>query len=234
MILKATLSARLSRGKTPLLTADLIRVLAHLPSGLAGVRDRALLLVGYTGGLRRSELAAFTVEDLAWVPERAVLTLRRSKTDQAGQGRKVALPRGAHAATCPVTALRQWLEEGGIVDGALFREVDRHGKVGEPGFIGIPSEASSNRPSPGRGLIRRGLRGTHCGRSLRPRPPAMEPAPSTLCARPGTAPLLPCHNMSWMHRSPGCAGKQAGTLSLSTPSATLKDEADNRAGSKAG
>ncbi len=93
-------------GKTPLLTADLIQVLAHLPSCLAGVRDRALLLVGYTGGLRCSELAAFTVEDLAWVPEGAVLTLRRSKTDQAGQGRKVALPRGAHAVTCPVTALR--------------------------------------------------------------------------------------------------------------------------------
>ncbi len=121
-------------GKTPLLTADLIQMLAHLPPGLAGVRDRALLLVGYTGGLRRSELAAFTVDDLAWVPEGAVLTLRRSKTDQAGQGRKVAIPRGAHAATCPVTALRQWLEAAGIVSGALFREVNRHGQVGELGI----------------------------------------------------------------------------------------------------
>ncbi len=121
-------------GKSPLLTADLIQVLAHLPSCLAGVRDRALLLVGYTGGLRRSELAALTVDDLAWVPEGAVLTLRRSKTDQAGQGRKVAIPRGAHAATCPVSALGQWLEAAGIVSGALFREVDRHGKVGELGI----------------------------------------------------------------------------------------------------
>ena len=121
-------------GKTPLLTADLIQVLAHLPSGLAGVRDRALLLVGYTGGLRRSELAAFTIDDLAWVPEGAVLTLRRSKTDQAGQGRKVAIPKGAHVATCPVSALRQWLEAAGIVEGALFREVDRHGTVGELGI----------------------------------------------------------------------------------------------------
>ena len=121
-------------GKTPLLTADLIQVLAHLPSGLAGVRDRALLLLGYTGGLRRSELATFTVEDVAWVPEGAVLTLRRSKTDQAGQGRKVAIPRGAHAATCPVTALGKWLEAAGIVSGTLFREVDRHGRVGEVGI----------------------------------------------------------------------------------------------------
>ncbi len=80
-------------GKTPLRTADLIRYLPHLPSCLAGERDRALLLVGYTGGLRRSELAAFTVDDLAWVSEGAVLTLRRSKTDQAGKGRRWLSPR---------------------------------------------------------------------------------------------------------------------------------------------
>ena len=118
-------------GKTPLLTADLIQVLAHLPAGRNGVRDRALLLVGYTGGLRRSELAALTVDDLAWKDEGAVLTLRRSKTDQEGQGRQVAIPRGAHAATCPVSALRRWLEAGSITTGALFREVDRHDRIGK-------------------------------------------------------------------------------------------------------
>ena len=117
-------------GKTPLLTADLIQVLAHLPSGPGGVRGRALLLVGYTGGLRRSELAALTVEDLAWKDEGAVLTLRRSKTDQEGQGRQVAIPRGVHSATCPVSALRHWIESGSITRGPLFREVDRHGRVG--------------------------------------------------------------------------------------------------------
>ena len=117
-------------GKTPLLTADLIQVLAHLPPGLGGVRDRALLLTGYTGGLRRSELAALAVEDLAWKDEGAVLTLRRSKTDQEGQGRQVAIPRGAHPATCPVTALRLWLKTADLETGPLFREVDRHGRVG--------------------------------------------------------------------------------------------------------
>lgn len=85
-------------GKTPILTADLVQVLANLPSGLSGIRNRALLLVGYTGGLRRSEMATLTVEHLAWKDEGAVLTLRRSKTDQGGQGRQVAIPRGAHAA----------------------------------------------------------------------------------------------------------------------------------------
>jgi integrase len=116
-------------GKTPLLTADLVQVLAHLPANLSGVRDRALLLTGYTGGLRRSELAASTVEDLEWVEEGAVLNLKRSKTDQEGQGRKMAIPRGAHRTTCPVTALTDWIEAAGISEGAIFREIDRHGKV---------------------------------------------------------------------------------------------------------
>ncbi len=114
-------------GKTPLVTADLIKVLAHLEPGLGGIRDRALLLVGYTGGLRRSEIAAFTVGDLAWVDEGAVLTLRRSKTDQAGQGRKVAIPKGSHPETCPVAALRVWVEQRRITEGPLFRPVDRDG-----------------------------------------------------------------------------------------------------------
>ncbi len=117
-------------GKTALLTADLVQVLAHLPPGVAGIRDRALLLLGYTGALRRSELAASTLEDLAWVAEGAVLNLPWSKTDQEGQGRKVAIPRGAHRATCPVTALQNWIEAAGIEEGPIFREVDRHGKVG--------------------------------------------------------------------------------------------------------
>jgi site-specific recombinase XerD len=121
-------------GKTPLLTADLVQVLVHLPAGLAGLRDRALLLTGYTGGLRRSELAASAVEDLQWVEQGAVLTLRRSKTDQEGQGRKVAIPKGAHRATCSVTALREWMEAAGITVGPLFREIDRHGRVGPRGL----------------------------------------------------------------------------------------------------
>ena len=117
------------KGKTPLLTADLLHVLAHLPPDLAGVRDRALLLVGYAGALRRSELAGLDLEDVTWVDEGAVLTLRRSKTDQEGQGRQVAIPRGAHAQTCPVRALWGWIEAAGLRDGALFRPVDRHGNL---------------------------------------------------------------------------------------------------------
>lgn len=117
------------KAKVPLLTADLLQVLAHRPPGLAGVRDRALLLVGYAGAFRRSELATLQLADVTWVDEGAVLTLTRSKTDQEGQGRQVALPRGAHAATCPVQALRTWIHEAQLTEGALFRGVDRHGKL---------------------------------------------------------------------------------------------------------
>jgi integrase len=117
------------KAKAPILTADLLRVLAHLPQDLAGIRDRALLLVGYAGAFRRSELAALDLAHLAWVDEGAVLTLGRSKTDQEGQGRKVAIPRGAHAATCPVRALRSWIDLAPISAGPLFRPVDRHGKL---------------------------------------------------------------------------------------------------------
>jgi integrase len=121
-------------GKRALLTADLLQVLAHLGSGLLGCRDRALLLIGFSGGLRRSELAALDLEDVAWVEEGAVLTLRRSKTDQQGRGRKVAVPRGSHPATCPIAALKAWLGAAQITAGPLFRAVDRHGRAGVAGL----------------------------------------------------------------------------------------------------
>jgi len=79
-------------GKTPFLTADLRTVMAQLPDDLLGLRDRALLLVGFAGGFRRSELSALTVEDLRDTPEGIAIRLGRSKTDQEGEGRRVALP----------------------------------------------------------------------------------------------------------------------------------------------
>lgn len=120
-------------GKTPLLTADLQSVLAHLPAGMAGLRDRALLLTGYCGGLRRSELASLTLGDLTWSEDGVAVRIRRSKTDQEGQGRSVALPRGAHAKTCPVRTLERWLEAAGRSkdekSAPLFPAVSRAGTI---------------------------------------------------------------------------------------------------------
>lgn len=81
--------------------------------------------MGYAGAFRRSELAALDLGNLAWVDEGAVLRLARSKTDQEGQGRQVAIPRGVLAATCPVSALRRWIEQARLTEGP----VDRHGKL---------------------------------------------------------------------------------------------------------
>jgi site-specific recombinase XerD len=96
-------------GKRPLSTEQLLAIIDALPDKLQGVRDRALLLIGFAGGFRRSELAGLQAADLAEQKEGLVIVLRRSKTDQEGQGRKVAIPHGANPETCPVRAYRDWL-----------------------------------------------------------------------------------------------------------------------------
>jgi integrase len=95
---------------------------------LKDLRDRALLLVGFAGGLRRPELAAIDVADFERVREGIILTIRRSKTDQDGMGRKIGIPFG-RTIHCPVRALDNWLSAARIEDGPLFRSVDRHGRV---------------------------------------------------------------------------------------------------------
>ncbi len=119
------------KGKLPLLTADLQKVLAHLPGNLHGVRDRALLLVGFAGAFRRSELAGLEAGQVEFNSDGLVIALGRSKTDQEGEGTSVAIPFGSHHATCPVRALSKWLEASGISSGPLFRGVNRHGRVSE-------------------------------------------------------------------------------------------------------
>jgi site-specific recombinase XerD len=100
-----------------------------LPEGPLGLRDSALLLLGFAGALRRSELVGLDVEDLGFEQAGVVLTLHRSKTDQEGQGQVIAVPYGRHEATCPVLAVRIWLDASGITAGPVFRAVDRHGNV---------------------------------------------------------------------------------------------------------
>jgi site-specific recombinase XerD len=88
--------------KTPVLVEDLRVMLRLLPDNLQGIRDRALLLIGFAGAFRRSELVALDVADLKFQTEGLLVTLRRSKTDQEGVGRPVAIPDGAHPETCPL------------------------------------------------------------------------------------------------------------------------------------
>lgn len=118
------------RQVAPVVTEHLRAIVGALQlDTLAGLRDRALLLVGFIGAFRRSELVGLNVEDLTPTAEGFVVTLRRSKTDQEGEGETKAIPYGANAETCPARALRAWLDAAGITSGPVFRAVNRHGQV---------------------------------------------------------------------------------------------------------
>jgi len=114
-------------GKEPLFTVEIRKMIGALPRNLQGARDQALLVMGFAGGFRRSELAGLNVEDVAETEDGLVLSLRRSKTDQEGQGSKVALPWGSHPETCPVRSYRAWTAAAGIAAGAVFRGVNNRG-----------------------------------------------------------------------------------------------------------
>jgi site-specific recombinase XerD len=115
--------------KVPVLVGDLRRIVRELSSGLIGARDRALLLVGFAGAFRRSELVGLNVDDLDFRDDGLVITLQHSKTDQERVGRKVGLPFGSDPATCPPTALRAWLTASAITSGPVFRGIDRNRQV---------------------------------------------------------------------------------------------------------
>ena len=116
--------------KAALTTDELRAMLAHLPSDARGVRDRALLLTGFAGGFRRSEIVALNVGDVDFEAGGAIVTLRRSKTDQQGEGRAVGIPFGSNPLTCPVRALRAHIERFKLTTGdALFPEISRHGRL---------------------------------------------------------------------------------------------------------
>jgi integrase len=117
------------RTKAALGPFELQEICSALPPDIGGTRDRALFLVGFGAALRRSELVALRVQDVAWHARGIVVHVARSKTDQHGAG--VGVP--IHAAPgplCPVVALRAWLDEARIESGPIFRSVSKWGRVG--------------------------------------------------------------------------------------------------------
>jgi site-specific recombinase XerD len=118
--IRRTIGAAAVRKKAA--TSDIVLgMVAGKGTSLRELRDRAILLLGFSGAFRRSELVALNLGDIEWTTEGALVTIRRSKTDQEGLGRRVGIPRGDIA--CPVTALEAWLEAAGIGEGAVFRRV---------------------------------------------------------------------------------------------------------------
>ena len=123
--------------KAPTLTDDIRAMVDATDTGIIGLRDRALVLLGFAGAFRRSELVALDVEDCSFGKDGLTVTLRRSKTDQDGVGRKIGIPYGSNPDTCPVRTAQGWMEVAGIGSGALFRSINRHGKVQQGRLSGI-------------------------------------------------------------------------------------------------
>jgi integrase len=107
-------------------TAEKVMAMAPLPGGRLGqLRDRALLLLGFAGAVRRSELVALDVADLKETADGLHVVIRHSKSDQEGRGAMIAIPRGSMA--CPVAALKAWITAAEITDGPIFRPVGKAG-----------------------------------------------------------------------------------------------------------
>jgi integrase len=115
--------------KTALTLADLQTICAHPPRTLTETRDRAVLLVGFWGAFRRSELVALNVESLELVKGGIMAQVVRSKTDQTGEGQAKPIAALADRTIDPVTALRAWLNMSGLKRGPLFVGTTRHGKL---------------------------------------------------------------------------------------------------------
>lgn len=110
--------------KAAAVTTVLRQFIAAQPETLVGLRNRALLLVGFAGAFRRSELVGLDVRDVTFTHDGLVITVRQSKTDQEGAGHVKGLPYGSHPETCPVRTLRAWLDAAQITEGPLFRSFD--------------------------------------------------------------------------------------------------------------
>ncbi len=115
--------------KAPVSDDALLAMVGTLDDGLLGLRDRALLTLGWFGAFRRSELVALTVADVVRSSEGLHVTVRRSKGDAEGRGAKKGIPHAANPSLCAVRALDAWLTAAHIAEGPVFRYVDRHGHV---------------------------------------------------------------------------------------------------------
>lgn len=115
------------RQVAPLQKAELQKLVRGL-SGLHGIRDAALLLLGFAGAFRRSELVSLDVDDVAFSDDGMTLRIKRSKSDQEGHGRLLAIPR-VRGRCCPTRKLEEWLKVSAITNGPIFRRFNRYGQL---------------------------------------------------------------------------------------------------------
>ena len=116
------------KAKKPILINDLkliINVIKKDKSEKNRLKNRALILVGFSGGFRRSELVAIDYEDLDFVSEGVKIFVKRSKTDQSGEGMTKGIPYFSNPEYCPVTSLKHWIEKSKIKSGKIFDMSDK-------------------------------------------------------------------------------------------------------------
>ena len=123
------------KGKKPILInnlKDIINVIDNKKNKeIKKIRDRSIILIGFSGGFRRNEIVSLDYEDLDFVPEGLKITLKRSKTDQFGEGSLKALPYFNNKKYCPVLSLKKWIEKSNINSGPLFRRFSKGSKLKE-------------------------------------------------------------------------------------------------------
>ena len=118
-----------AEGKAPVRVDDMRMMILTRPKTLKGIRDVALISLGFSGAFRRSELVSLNVGDLEFVPEGLKINLRRSKTDQEGVGMLKSVPFGQNPQTCCVRSVQRWLQASDIQSGPVFRPINRHGQI---------------------------------------------------------------------------------------------------------
>ena len=119
----------IQRGKKPLLINHLKAIINVINEQrideIKKYRDKAIILIGFGGGFRRTEIISIDYEDLEFVPEGLKITVKKSKTDQFGEGMNKGLPYFSNETYCPVIHLKKWLELSNIKSGAIFRRFSR-------------------------------------------------------------------------------------------------------------
>ena len=125
----------IQRGKKPLLINDLKKVINVIDDQnnveIKKIRDRSIILIGFSGGFRRNEIVSLEFEDLDFVKEGLKINLRKSKTDQFGEGFVKGLPYFDNKQYCPVTSVEKWIKISKINSGALFRRFSKGSKLTE-------------------------------------------------------------------------------------------------------
>jgi site-specific recombinase XerD len=125
----------IQKGKKPLLINNLKQIInvidSHNNEEIKKFRDRSIILIGFSGGFRRNEIVSLDYEDLDFVTEGLKINLRRSKTDQFGEGAVKGLPYFDNSQYCPVLTLQKWIEVSNIKSGPLFRRFSKGLKLTE-------------------------------------------------------------------------------------------------------